>query len=185
VLPFFWLPGHALDERENRDKVPYQLWAKQGFINVESDKTVDYERIAVQILECLSDYDIQGFGFDRWRINDLKVALKAVGLENLVDEDKRFFPIGQGFKDFSPCVEALERALLDVKIAHGNHPILTWNASNAVSVSDPAGNRKLDKSKSYGRIDGVVALAMALRVPELLAQVDVRPSAFESEACLM
>jgi phage terminase large subunit-like protein len=62
----------------------------------------------------------------------------------------------------SPALRDLESALLNEQIAHGGHPVLTMCASNAVVQSDPAGNRKLAKQKSAGRIDGMVALAMAM-----------------------
>jgi len=47
-------------------------------------------------------------------------------------------------------------------MAHGMHPVLTMCAANAVVIKNPAGDRKLDKSKATGRIDGMVAMAMAL-----------------------
>ena len=56
----------------------------------------------------------------------------------------------------------LEHELLEENLRHGAHPVLTMCAANAVVTRDPAGNRKLDKSKAAGRIDGAVALAMAL-----------------------
>jgi phage terminase large subunit-like protein len=71
-------------------------------------------------------------------------------------------PFGQGFKDMTPAIETLESALLNGNLKHGNHPVLTMCAANAVAIADSAGGRKLDKAKSTGRIDGVVALAMAL-----------------------
>jgi phage terminase large subunit-like protein len=73
-------------------------------------------------------------------------------------------PHGQGFKDFSPAVDLVERVIAEGIIRHANHPVLAMCASNAVVVRDPAGGRKLCKAKSRGRIDAVVALAMALTV---------------------
>ena len=69
---------------------------------------------------------------------------------------------GQGFKDMAPAIDVLEEALLNGSLQHGGHPVLTMCAANAVVIKDPAGNRKLDKQKATGRIDGMVALAMAL-----------------------
>jgi phage terminase large subunit-like protein len=71
-------------------------------------------------------------------------------------------PFGQGYKDMAPAVDLLERLIAERRLRHGNHPVLTWNAANATATADPAGNRKLDKVRSRGRIDGLVALAMAL-----------------------
>jgi len=62
----------------------------------------------------------------------------------------------------SPALDTLESEVLQGRIRHGGNPVLRWCAANAVAIKDPAGNRKLDKSKATGRIDGMVALAMAL-----------------------
>jgi phage terminase large subunit-like protein len=94
--------------------------------------------------------------FDRWRIEDLKVILADEGI------DLPLVPWGQGFKDMGPAVDVLEAAILDAKIKHGGHPVLTWNVANAVVQVDPAGARKIAKDKSLERVDGLVALVMAM-----------------------
>jgi len=71
-------------------------------------------------------------------------------------------PFGQGYKDMAPAVDKLERLVAEHKIQHGDNPIMNMCAVNAVATRDPAGNRKLDKTKASGKIDGLVALAMAL-----------------------
>jgi phage terminase large subunit-like protein len=70
----------------------------------------------------------------------------------------------------SPALDALEADLLNGVVRHGGHPVLTMCAANAVAVQDPAGNRKLDKSKANGRIDGMVALTMAEGVEAMFAE---------------
>jgi phage terminase large subunit-like protein len=60
------------------------------------------------------------------------------------------------------AVDALEVAIMERKLVHANVPILNWSVGNAVAVTDPAGNRKIDKEKSRFRVDGCVALAMAM-----------------------
>ena len=77
----------------------------------------------------------------------------------------------------SPALDALEGELLNARVAHGAHPVLTMCAANAVVSTDPAGNRKLDKHKATGRIDGLVALAMAIG-PAMSAQ-QREPSVYE------
>jgi phage terminase large subunit-like protein len=71
-------------------------------------------------------------------------------------------PFGQGFRDMAPALDELENVLLLGQLRHGGHPVLTMCAANAVATTDAAGNRKLDKSRATGRIDGMVALAMAI-----------------------
>ncbi len=96
--------------------------------------------------------------FDRWRMDVFKASLARLGLELPLQE------FGQGFKDMSPALDTLEAELMNERVRHGGNPILKWCAANAIAVKDPAGNRKLDKAKSTGRIDGLVAMAMAMGV---------------------
>jgi phage terminase large subunit-like protein len=100
--------------------------------------------------------------FDRWRIEDFKRELAKIGME-WADGEGPLKPHGQGYKDMNPAIEAAEDILTKGKLRHGGHPVLTWCVSNAVVTKDPAELRKFDKAKATGRIDGAVALAMALR----------------------
>jgi len=174
VLPFFWLPADDLREREDTDRVPFVRWRDEGFLLTCPGRTIDPKGVALKIAELHGEYKIEAVAFDRWRIQDLKRELDAIGC------DVSLVPHGQGFRDMSPSLDVLERAVFEAKLRHGGHPVLTWCASNAKAQSDPAGNRKLDKMKSTGRIDGLVALTMALGtaarhevVPEWTPMVDV------------
>jgi phage terminase large subunit-like protein len=156
VYPQFWIPEAGLHERVKRDKVPYDLWADSGLINLCAGATIDYEFVIRDLCDLLQDCHIKAIAFDRWRIDIFKKDMERMGV------DFPMIPHGQGFRDMSPALDALEAALLNKRIRHGNHPVLTMCAANAVETKDPAGNRKLDKSKATGRIDGMVALAMAM-----------------------
>ena len=169
ALPYFWTPGDNLRERGDRDKVPYQLWVKQGHLTAVPGKVIDYRYIALAIQEHMGMMNIQGIKFDRWRIEDLQRELVEIGVDAWIDghDDPipgglRLIPHGQGFKDMNPAVEILEDVLAKGALRHGMHPVLTMCASNVRVQVDPAGNRKFDKLKSTGRIDGIVSLAMAL-----------------------
>lgn len=155
VLAWFWLPGDGLREKSERDKVPYLQWQKEGWLQTFPGKAVDRHAIAIQVAEIAAQYDVQAIGFDRWRFADLQKILSDEGITT------RFEPHGQGYKDFSPSIEEFERLLLEGVFRHGGNPVLRWNTANAVAVMDPAGNRKVDKKKSTGRIDGLVSLIMA------------------------
>lgn len=155
VQPHFWTPESGLSDRSKRDRAPYDVWAKQGYLHTTPGATVDYEYVAQDIAAILSELNIQSVAYDRWRIDLMKKEFEKIGAEIPLVE------YGQGFKDFSPAIDALEAELLNNRIAHGAHPVLTMCAVNAVITSDPAGNRKMDKHKATGRIDGAVALAMA------------------------
>ena len=160
VKPTFWLPGDGLADKARRDRVPYDLWQREGHLIAAPGKSVDYEWVAHQIRADCVRYDVRKIAFDRWAYKYLKPwLLKAgfteTGLEALFEE------FGQGFQSMSPALRDLESEILNARLAHGGHPVLTMCAANAVVKSDPAGGRKLDKAKSSGRIDGMVALAMA------------------------
>ena len=159
TIPYFWTPENGLSDRAKRDRQPYDVWVKQGYIKVTPGATVDYEYVAYDIFQILKDLNVQQIAYDRWRMDILQKEFVNLGVELPLVE------FGQGFKDFSPAIDTLESELLNARVAHGNHPVLTMCASNAVITKDPTGiNRKLDKNKATGRIDGIVAMAMALGI---------------------
>jgi phage terminase large subunit-like protein len=81
---------------------------------------------------------------------------------------------GQGFLSMAaPVKHLLQQFVGKAELEHGNNPVLTWMASNAVTIEDPAGNLKFDKSKSANKIDGIVALTMATG---LAIQTNVGPT---------
>ncbi|GAO22275.1 terminase [Alicycliphilus sp. B1] len=156
VQSHFWTPEQGLQDRARRDRAPYDVWVKQGFLRTTPGATVDYSHVAADMLEILDGLDVQSIAFDRWRIGELKRELDKLGAELPLIE------WGQGYKDMAPALDALEAELLNQRIAHGLHPCLTWCAANATVTRDPTGARKLDKSRATGRIDGMQALAMAM-----------------------
>jgi len=158
VKPFFWTPEVGLRDRAKRDRSPYDVWVNSGHMITTPGATVDYEWVAANIAEILSSCEVSGIAFDRWRIDVFKKELDRIGLE------LPLVPFGQGYKDMAPAVDAMEEALLNSRIAHGMHPVLAMCAANAMIVRDPANNRKLDKAKAAGRIDGLVALTMAMGI---------------------
>jgi phage terminase large subunit-like protein len=116
--------------------------------------------VAQDVAAIFANLNVQSIAYDRWRIDIFRKELTNIGVELPLIE------YGQGFKDMSGAVDALESELLNARLAHGNNPLLTMCAANAVVVKDAAGNRKLDKSKATGRIDGMVALTMAFGAKE-------------------
>lgn len=160
VVCQFFMPEANIEDRSNEDRVPYALWAKQGFITLIPGSTIDPSFVAGYLAQAAQTYALQTVAYDRWRIEDLKRELGLFGGAMPLE------PFGQGFKDMSPAVDTLERHVAEKMIRHGGNPVLNMCASNAVVTRDPAGGRKLDKSKAAGRIDGLVALAMALSVAQ-------------------
>lgn len=160
VWPYFWMPSDNIIERSKDDRQPYDVWRRQGFLRTTPGKTVKYEHVIRDIYEIIQDNEVETIAFDRWRIDVFKSDCEREGVDFSLVE------FGQGFKDMAPAVDRLEEYLLNGEMQHGMHPVLTMCAANAAVVRDPAGNRKLDKSKTKSRIDGLVALTMAVGAME-------------------
>lgn len=158
VHPFFWAPKNGLADRAKKDRVPYDLWVQQGFLEATPGATIDYDFVAHRVKQIQARCNLVAIAYDRWRIDDFKRSLDEVNCS------VELVPFGQGYKDMAPALEDFESDSLEYRFRHGNHPVLTFCAASAVTTSSPAGDRKLDKARSTGRIDGMVALAMANRV---------------------
>ena len=155
VVPHFWTPEQGLRDRAARDRAPYDVWHRQGYLHSTPGASVDYEWVAQDMAAILAGLNVQAIAYDRWRIDLLKKELDKIGC------DAPLIPWGQGFKDMAPALDNLEAELLNARVNHGGHPVLTMCAANAIVVKDPAGGRKLDKGKATGRIDGLQAMAQA------------------------
>ena len=158
VVPHFWTPEQGLADRAKRDRAPYDVWHRQGYLHSTPGATVDYEHVAQDMAAILSGLNVQAIAYDRWRIDLMKKELDKIG------SDLPLLEWGQGFKDMAPALDGLEAELLNARVAHGGHPVLSMCAANAIVIKDPAGGRKLDKSKATGRIDGLQAMAQAFGV---------------------
>jgi phage terminase large subunit-like protein len=156
----FWLPGEGLEERSRQDRVPYDVWHKSGHLNTTPGRSIEYQFIARYIVKQFEQRNIKRIAFDRWNMRHLKPWLVHAGMSESFIAD-RFVDFGQGFVSMSPALRNLESILLSGNLRHGAHPVMQMCAANAVVKMDEAGNRKLDKKKSRGRIDGMVSLAMA------------------------
>lgn len=168
----YWTPEDTLREREDRDRVPYRQWRDEGWLLTVPGRSIDYAWVARDLGEVEATHELVDVGFDRWRIDDLLRELDEAGIEAYLGSEKmpakrrgiRLTAHGQGFQDMGPAVDALETAVLNGTLRIQRNPVTTMCSANAVLDTDPAGNRKFTKAKSIGRIDGIVALAMAVRL---------------------
>ena len=151
-----WTPEATLLQREHTDRAPYTAWTQQGHLTAVPGATIGYDFVAHDLAELAAAFPIAEIRFDRWRITELQAELDRIGADVPLVEH------GQGYKDMSPAIEALEHVALAGALVHGGNPVLTRCVSNCVADTDPAGNRKPAKNKSYGRIDAAVAMMMAL-----------------------
>lgn len=166
--PEFWIPADRIKEKVDKDKVPYDVWLRKGFVRTVPGKSINLDFVANDLKRIIKDnkLKISECAYDRWKIEDFKAASDRVDLRLEMTE------FGQGFKDMGPAVDSIEKDLSEGRIIHNGSPVLDWCAANAVVSSDPAGSRKFDKSKVKGkRIDGIVAAAMAHHRASLLPDV--------------
>lgn len=154
VVPYFWLPEETLSLRVRRDHVPYDVWEQQSYIKTTEGNVVHYGFIEVFIEKLGTKYNIKEIAFDRWGAVQMVQNLEGMGFTVV--------PFGQGYKDMSPPSKELMKLTLEKKLAHGGNPVLRWMMDNIFIKTDPAGNIKPDKEKSTEKIDGAVALIMAL-----------------------
>lgn len=154
VLSFFFAPEDNIRLRVTRDKVPYDLWAEQGFLELTEGNVVDYDRIRTFIRELSEIYEIREIAIDRWNSTQLQTQLAGDGFEVV--------QFGQGFASMTAPSKELERLMLSHKLRHGDNPILRWMIANVAAETDSAGNIKPSKKVSTERIDGVVSLIMAI-----------------------
>jgi len=154
VLPWFWVPAESARERERKDKVPYLTWAAGGHVELTEGDVVDYDAIRVSINEAAKLYDIREIAIDRWNSTQLQNQLMGDGFEVV--------PFGQGYASMSAPTKELEKLVIAGNLKHAGHPVLRWMAGNTMVATDAAANLKPAKDKSTEKIDGIVALIMAL-----------------------
>lgn len=162
VLPQFWTPAGALAARPAAEQERFRQWIDAGHLNSIPGPVIRATWVAAELARLAAEFDIRAIGFDRWRIEDLRLALADAGCTIPLE------PHGQGFRDMGPAVQGFVELSLSGALRHGNHPVLTAAITNAVTIPDEAGNLKLDKAKGNARgpvrIDGAVALCMALAI---------------------
>lgn len=154
VLPYFWIPEDSLELRVRRDHVPYDKWQKQGFLMTTEGNVIHYGFIEKFIERLGEKFNIREIAFDRWGAVQMVQNLEGMGFTVV--------PFGQGFASMSPPTKELMKLTLEQRLAHGGNPALAWMVDNIYIRTDPAGNIKADKSKSTEKIDGAVAMIMAL-----------------------
>lgn len=153
-LYWFWIPKDNIDERVRRDRVPYDVWVRQGYIEATDGNVIDYDFIEYKILELAAIYDIQELAYDPWNATEIVNHLMGEGLPMVQ------FP--QGIKLMSAPVKRFEIMVLSGKYHHGGNPVMNWMISNVAIYQDASGNVKIAKDKSREKVDGPVSAVMAL-----------------------
>lgn len=154
ILPFFWLPEAMLLKRAARDRIPYDTWKGQGFLEVTPGDVVDYDFMEAKIDWLVSNFDVREIAFDPWNAQQLMNRLTGKGYPVV--------EVRQGYITLSGPTKEFIALVLDKRLVHADHPAMNWMVSNLAVATDPAGNLKPDKSKAAEKIDGPVALIIAL-----------------------
>jgi len=154
VLSHFWIPAETADLRLERARVPYPAWIEQGYITATEGNVTDYDVIRRDINALTERFDIRELAIDRWNSTQLQNQLMGDGIDVV--------PFGQGFGSMSAPAKELERLISKQELRHDGNPVLRWCMSNVMIEQDAEGNIKPSKRKSSEKIDGCVALVMAL-----------------------
>jgi phage terminase large subunit-like protein len=149
-----WVPREAVRQRTLRGLIPYAGWVLGGVLLEAGDEAIDYGPIEECIIEASEQFNLQWVNYDGWNATQSAQRLVAA------DIDMR--KCVQGPKTYNPAMQALEVAYLNGQLAHGNDPVLNWNASNIVARRDVNMNMAPDKRRSTERIDDMVALLMGV-----------------------
>lgn len=160
VFPRFWIPEEKMSARVRDLGVPVDAWVDAGFVVAVPGNMVTPDYVEEALREWREQCGIAEVAIDPWNAQGLGARLEEHGVTAVM--------YGQGWKSAAPAMRALERCVLTRTLAHGGNPVLRWMAGNLAVEMDPAGNVKWSRGRSREKIDGMVALAMALARGELL-----------------
>lgn len=154
VLPFFWIPTESAYTRERRDRVTYLTWAREGLISLTEGNVIDFDIIRRDINLVGEQHNIERIAVDRWGSQQIQTQLSGDGFDMM--------PFGQGYQSMSGPTKEVEKLVLAGDLRHGGNKVLRWMAGNVAVETDAAENIKPSKNRSFERIDGMVALIMAV-----------------------
>ena len=149
----FWIPEDSMRERVKRDRVPYDVWVREGLIRTTPGNVVDYNIIQADILKLHAETPFCGLAYDPWNATQIATNLQGEGLPMI--------SFRQGYASMSPAAKEFEKRIARKDILHDGNKVMRWMIGHVAKEEDPAGNIKPSKRKSRERIDGVVAAIMA------------------------
>lgn len=155
-LTWFWMPGENIRQRVEKNRVPYDVWTRNGLIRTTEGNTIDYNFIERDILKICEDFLVKGIAFDRMFATQIVTNLGSHGLEML--------KFGQGFYSMAAPTRFLGELIASKRMAHNNNSVMNWMADNMVVEQDAAGNLKPDKSSAMEKIDGIVSMIMGIGI---------------------
>ncbi len=154
IKPYFWCPEEKVKERYIKGETFYQDWVDQGYLDITPGNVIDYSYIRKKIADLNELYYIKQISFDRWNASEI--------VQNLENDGFMMLAFSQSMTNISAPTKELLRMILAKEIVHDSNPVLNWMCDNLAVKQDANGNIKPDKQKSTEKIDGMVALIMAL-----------------------
>jgi len=155
VLPWFWCPAEGIRIRARKDRVPYDQWRDESALIATEGDAVDHGAIRKKIQDLGREFLIQEIAVDAWNAHKLITELES-------EDGFIVARVSQGFGSMNAPTKELDALYRRRQIRHGGHPVLAWCADNVSIDKDHYDNWKPSKKKSSERIDGIVALVMAL-----------------------
>jgi len=177
IYPRFYLPEEALnnDDTPLRVRNLYKQWSDAGYITLTDGEILDEEIIEDDIREIAAAYEVQEIVFDPWH------ATRLAG--NMLSEGLPMVELPNTVRHMSEAMKQCEAWVLKSKLAHGNNPVLNWNAANVIAKEDKKENIFPNKEANYLKIDGMVALFMA--IARHIRIIEAGPSVYESRGALV
>ena len=154
VVPKLFVSQAAVDRRHKQTGGSYASFVSNGELIVTDGNSTDYDVIQRVILECAESYNVKSVAYDRWNSNSL--------VQQLTDKGIEMDPFGQGFISMTAPIKNAEILIKKKLLHHAGHGMLRWMAANVVTKKDDAENIKFSKSKAGDKIDGIIAMIMAL-----------------------
>lgn len=153
VFADFYLPEAAVEKSTNSQ---YRGWVEEGWITQSGGAMTDLARIEEDIRDDLSRFDVKGIAYDPW--NALQLAT------NLGNDGAPMVEYRNTVQNFSDPMKSLEALVQDKRVNHDGNPVLRWMMGNVVAKLDAKDNIFPRKERYENKIDGVVALIMALGI---------------------
>ena len=186
-----WTPGDTMQQRSERDKLPYPLWAEQGHIHAPPGENINYRHVAQTVFEYNRDFDIRMIAYDRYAFRKFEDEVKELGLDlNFVEHPQGGTRKGRPTEDmikaaglagrepeglwFPSSLRLFEDAMLEGRVRLKRNPVLISAIMSAVLERDKWDNAWLSKQRSVNKIDAAVALVMAFGAAHAVA-MDAKP----------
>ncbi|WP_368244104.1 terminase large subunit [Clostridium tertium] len=153
VFPFLFTAKDTVVEREMKDKNPYGQWIKDNELIATEGRYIRFSDMLDKLTKLQEDYDIEKLGFDRFG---------SPTIMNVLEKEFDVVPLGQGTTTMTIFIHSFENLLIDHRIVIAKNSLFDFMAKNCVAVYNEQLDCKYSKKKSKYKIDGIIAMLMAL-----------------------